>query len=687
MKETGNLDKNVKTKTHSGRVKNVPVSKKTVFCYYCESNVLHFPRHILRNHTTEFDVQKILLLPPLSKERKKLLYALRKKGNYLISNETTKPVRKGAETTKYLPCTYCLGFYSSRNLWRHRKHCDANPDKGTSEKNSQADAQNFLLRHLRVDPQLKTDVFPRMRADQVSLIAKKDPLICAFASRYLRIHRERHFILVASRKMRELARLLIEAKKIKPCIIDLFHALKAEHYDVLVSATKIASKYDHENQLYQAPTFAMNMGTTLKQCCDIALVHVLKKSETFPTVQTATTQAELTTLVQLIKGNWKYDVSSQASSDLSLQKWNKVSIMPLATDLKLLKDCLINKANVSITKLQKDGNNEKAYTSLLETIYCRLLLLNRRRPGELQRLFIKTYISAMENKNIQGYQEFSEAISDVEKVLMNNFKRIVIRGKRGRGVPVLISKDVQEHLEIILKYRNNILKEPNNYLFGNPKSAGPIIGYKVLRKYATLCGAKNPGALTCTRLRKHLATLTQLFNMSENDMEQLATFMGHTLGIHRTSYRLPDDVYQTARLSKLLILMEKGTAGQFKGKTLDEIDLELEEDLMEQTDDHIKQIPEVLQENINQDEATEVIDNQSFSSGNKKNSNEQKRVLIPWTDNQKKVVTTYFKNHIQGKRPPKKGECEDVISKYPELLRNKNWLKIKVFIQNKYRKK
>ncbi|KAJ8943729.1 hypothetical protein NQ314_009666 [Rhamnusium bicolor] len=113
----------------------------------------------------------------------------------------------------------------------------------------------------------------------------------------------------------------------------------------------------------------------------------------------------------------------------------------------------------------------------------------------------------------------------------------------------------------------------------------PIIGYEVLRKYATLCGAKNPDTLTCTQLRKHLATLIQLFNMTENDIEQLASFTAHTLGIHRTSYRLPDDIYQTARISKLLLFMEKGKAGQFMCKSLDEINLNLEDDLMEQLDD------------------------------------------------------------------------------------------------------
>ncbi|CAG9836054.1 unnamed protein product [Diabrotica balteata] len=139
---------------------------------------------------------------------------------------------------------------------------------------------------------------------------------------------------------------------------------------------------------------------------------------------------------------------------------------------------------------------------------------------------IQSYISAKDN---QYYEEFSEAISETERILIKSFKRIVIRSKRGRGVAVLGSKDVQEHLEMITKCKDLLLKIPRFYLFGNPKFDKQIRWYKVMSKFAKLCGAKNPSALTCTRLRIHLATLTQLFTISENDMEQLASFMGPTL--------------------------------------------------------------------------------------------------------------------------------------------------------------
>ncbi|CAH2005148.1 unnamed protein product [Acanthoscelides obtectus] len=256
--------------------------------------------------------------------------------------------------------------------------------------------------------------------------------------------------------MRELARLLMEIKKLDLSVVTLFDALKPHKYDILVKATKLTSGYDDESQTYKSPTYAMNMGTTLKQCCDVALLHVLKKSKSLPTVDNANVEADIKTCIQLIEANWRFDISTNAANDLNLKKWNKVTLVPLATDLKLLKDYLMKVAANQVSMLQKNPSNEKAYTSLLETVYCRLLLLNRRRPGELQRLPIHVYKSAISEEHNQAYEEFSEAITETERILMRSFKRIVIRGKRGRGVPVLISKDVQDHLNLILECRDNI---------------------------------------------------------------------------------------------------------------------------------------------------------------------------------------------------------------------------------------
>lgn len=137
------------------------------FCFFCENLVLNFARHIQRNHLLETEVQKIFSLPAGSKERKNLLTLLRKKGNYLNSNNICKPIKQPNLGGNLLPCTHCLGFYAAKQLWRHRKKC-----VGAAVKTHQSDAQNFLIKNLRIDPQLIEKVFPRMRPDEASLVAK-----------------------------------------------------------------------------------------------------------------------------------------------------------------------------------------------------------------------------------------------------------------------------------------------------------------------------------------------------------------------------------------------------------------------------------------------------------------------------------------------------------------------------------
>lgn len=247
--------------------------------------------------------------------------------------------------------------------------------------------------------------------------------------------------------------------------------------------------------------------------------------------------------------------------------------------LKLLKDYLASTAEKAVAKHKTRDTNGNAYFTLLETVFCRTLLLNRRRPGQLERLPFRVNVNNEMNKQ-QNYEEFSDVISTTEKVLMQRLRRMVIMGKRKRGVPVLFCPTMQEDIKLLLKTRSNFVPKSNTYLFGRPKLHTPISGYKVMDKCAKACGAKNHKALTPTRLRKHLATLTQLLNMSESDIEQLAKFMGHTVGIHRRAYRLPNDD-QTAKITKLILLMEDRKSADHKGKILDDTEVHFEADLLQ----------------------------------------------------------------------------------------------------------
>ncbi|CAG9822955.1 unnamed protein product [Phaedon cochleariae] len=182
-----------------------------------------------------------------------------------------------------------------------------------------------------------------------------------------------------------------------------------------------------------------------------------------------------------------------------------------------------------------------------------------------------------------------------------------------------------------------------------------------------------------------------VFDMTNSEIEQLATFMGHTVDVHSKVYRLPDDVYQTAKIAKLLMLMERGDAGKYKGKSLEDIDINMDEEIglqedmsanncLDGSDDEVDLSHEIADSEVFHDEP--LLPKPSTPSKYK-----PKRVLVPWTTQQKKIVLDFFKNHIKHNRPPKRNECEELLTKYPDLLSNKSWTKIKVFVQNVYTKK
>ncbi|XP_045903641.1 uncharacterized protein LOC123969915 [Micropterus dolomieu] len=132
-------------------------------------------------------------------------------------------------------------------------------------------------------------------------------------------------------------------------------------------------------------------------------------------------------------------------------------------------------------------------------------------------------------------------------------------------------------LDFLIEHRmqENDILDTNKYVFARPKSDSHIRRSDCLRKFANLCDAKHSATLTSTQLRKQIATLCQIMNLKDHELDQVAKFMGHDIRVHREYYRLTENTLQLAKMSKLLMAIECGTA-VYKGKSLDEIDFELE---------------------------------------------------------------------------------------------------------------
>lgn len=65
----------------------------------------------------------------------------------------------------------------------------------------------------------------------------------------------------------------------------------------------------------------------------------------------------------------------------------------------------------------------------------------------------------------------------------------------------------------------------------------------------------------------------QLVDLHDGEREWLEEHLGHTMGVHKSHYRLQEPVTEMAQLSKLLIAIEDGKASQFVGRKLSDITL------------------------------------------------------------------------------------------------------------------
>ncbi|PIK47165.1 hypothetical protein BSL78_15973 [Apostichopus japonicus] len=82
--------------------------------------------------------------------------------------------------------------------------------------------------------------------------------------------------------------------------------------------------------------------------------------------------------------------------------------------------------------------------------------------------------------------------------------------------------------------------------------------------------------------------MSQLLNLNDSELEQLANHMGHDINVHRDYYRLPMEALILAKVSKMLTLSsQEGKIHQYQGKSLDEITVHPDEQLVtaSQSDD------------------------------------------------------------------------------------------------------
>lgn len=372
--------------------------------------------------------------------------------------------------------------------------------------------------------------------------------------------------------MREVARLVIQlridGKNPKAWLEDFLQSTK---FDMVVKATRVVCGFTANSNAYATPSLALKIGHSVLKCAGLLKGEALAKGDD------AAIKA-VDQYIQLHKLQWCARVSSNALRTLRDAKKNIITSIPLSADIRRLAEFLKEQIDAFSSTLSASNADAESYSMLQQCVLCAVIVFNRRRSGEVSKLKLSDYYGLHSTTDTAAELEMSQ----IERGLCRHFKRVELFGKRGRLVPVLLSKALVDAIELLLKCRRVVgVHAENQYVFaclGNSPNSY-IRGTNVLRRFSQECGAARPEALRSTKLRKHIATMTQVLSLKENELDIVAQFMGHDVRIHRDFYRLPEATVQTATVSKLLLALESDSLSSQRGKSLAEIDVNIDEPL------------------------------------------------------------------------------------------------------------
>jgi len=532
---------------------------KRYFCVYCKKPFFKIARHLESKHKSEAEVSKLLQLAVKpsddaetkqlkSRARRTISDTLRRRGNY---NHNIEVLTQGfgeltvkrcppTETsfTDYLPCEFCLEFYFRSDLHRHVKTCTENKNSNDVSSNRvQSRASMLLPISSAVSDSLK-EIFKRMKVDETSMALKLDPVVIKYgnvlcAKHYNNDDQTYHI----SNKLRELGRLLIAMRKQK--LVDNFEGIiNPKLFPDVVKCVMALCGWNSTEKTIETPSLGIKLGQLLNKVC-----YMLKGEAIISGDNVKRTKAD--DFTQLIDMRWNDEIAKVSRTDLESKKWNKPQLLPLTEDLKIIKVHLVNTRNQSLDRLAQENSDINAYRNLCSSTLANLILLNRRRSGEASKLQLN-HVESLQSGTIMN-DEVKKSLSKFELQLCKTYKRVEIRGKRGRKVPMLVSKPLEASLNLIIKVRSNVgVNSSNKFVFAIPSSNSLYYmrGSDALRKHVKLCSLKCPQAISSTKLRKHIATLSQLINLEERELEMLAGFLGHDINVHRDFYRLPEDTLQ-----------------------------------------------------------------------------------------------------------------------------------------------
>lgn len=540
------------------RVDNSCSGIKKYYCFYCKAPKSKIARHLESVHRNEEDVKKFAELPKGCLERTKIIETIRRKGefefntNKMLNDGKLHVVRRpnmkfSKKADEYGVCIKCHGFFSKNTLRNHVRKC-VNL-KYSKNRTVSVLGRAILGRISEIASQtLKKVIFPVLREDSIVRLIRYDELIIRYGNKLCMKYKPQHQQAMVRNRLRTLGRFLKALKEINNEITDFASLYQPKYYDDCISAVYQIARYNPETQKFSAAYTAFQLGRLLKEVGELWQSQCIKN-------QDPVKKALVQDFLSLRKEDFGHSVNKTVMETRAYMRRQKVEVAPRMNDVKKLYNYVNTQRRVAYDSL-KEKFSYDVWLTLGQSSLISTQIYNRKRAGEIQRILLEDFYN-YEGLNEQSDPDLFKTLSNSAKEVARKYVRFQIRGKLTRTVPVLLHYDLLNSIQLFIQCRDQANVHPKNpYVFGiegfHKQRYKYISACDQMHKFASECGADHPERLRGTLLRKHIATNCHKLKLTEQEVSELANFMGHKENIHKQYYRLPQKETDILNISKYL---------------------------------------------------------------------------------------------------------------------------------------
>ena len=361
-----------------------------------------------------------------------------------------------------------------------------------------------------------------MKRDEYHLHVRNDPLLIQFGTLEMQKSEKDRYNDI-SYTLRCIAKLIMEFKSVSGKE-DVFgkDLILPENFENIVRAIKSLSDYQGARKIAK-PHRILKLGFSLRTLAEIATLKYINEN-----ADTKVTEC------QKFMYRYEGEYSIYVNNSRAVYRKRKAYIpeeLPEEEDVKAVRNYCINEILKICRKVNENGVGKDDYRQLSKTTLVRLITFNARRGREPSKLKLTDWEGVRDDR-WKRRTDIEQLNDPAEKNLAARLKLCYVEGKKKKDnsnspVPILFTSETAQAIDLLVQHRSQVgIADTNEYLFARGKGQNYLVGWDTLQAISKQIVLKKPKPITPTRTRKWLATMMQLFEMTDAELTWLTNHMG-----------------------------------------------------------------------------------------------------------------------------------------------------------------